>query len=198
LEPTIWGTSPDYTGLAVDLDGDGQVELGEALPEANVLLGTASALQDATGRMIAAIDDWQPTVSDAFTALVVMIPTMNEYFEQWKLSVYVAGESGSTESAFIGASRLFDISNILNGLNVTYENVAVLVEGANAAQHAQIVDGFADLRGYVDDLYSREQAGEIFSTEQADLFGTEAQDKATTLAGQVAQAAASLNVVIAE
>jgi hypothetical protein len=64
--------------------------------------------------------------------------------------------------------------------------------------HGQIADGFSDLRGYVGDLYTQEQNGTRFSAEQADLFGTEAQSKATALAGQVSQAAVLLNVTIEE
>lgn len=197
LEPTIWGTKPEYTGLTVDLDGNGSVTIGEALPEANIFLGASQGLDNATQEMITAVSAWEPSLSDAFTALVVMIPTMNEYFEQWKLSAYVAGEAAE-ETAFIGASRLFDINGILNGLDVTYDNVGVLVEEADPALHAQIVDGFADLRGYVGDLYGQEQNGTRFTGEQADLFGTEAQSKATALSGQVAQAAALLNITIQE
>lgn len=197
LEPTIWATKPEFTGLTVDLDGDGTVAIGEGLPDANVLLGAAQGLDGATDEMITAVADWQPTLSDAFTALVVMIPTMNEYFEQWKLSAYIAG-SESEETAFVGFSRLFDINGILNGLNVTYENVAPLVAESDPALHAQIADGFTDLRGYVGDLYSQEQAGTRFNSEQADLFGSEAQAKATALSGQVAQAAALLNVIVEE
>lgn len=197
LEPTIWGTNPDFTGMAVDLDGDGQILLGEALPEAHMLLGAAAGLDGATAQMVEAIAAWQPTTSDAFTALVVMIPTMNEYFEQWKLSAFVAGERAE-EAAFVGSSRLFDITNILHGLNITYDNVAGLAAAVDAEQHAQIVDGFADLRSFVDDLYEQEQAGETFSAEQADLFGSEAQAKATVLAGQVAQVAALLDIEIEE
>jgi hypothetical protein len=197
LEPTIWGTNPDYTGMAVDLDGDGRIVLGEALPEANVLLAAAAGLEEATVQMAAALDAWQPTAEDAFTALVVMIPTMNEYFEQWKLSAFVAGEAAE-ETAFIGTSRLMDIAAILNGLNVTYDNLGALSQTADADQHAQIVDGFTDLRGYVDHLLVQEQEGLVFSADQADLFGTEAQSKATALAGQIAQVAALLDVPIAE
>ncbi|MCB8983873.1 MAG: EfeM/EfeO family lipoprotein [Ardenticatenaceae bacterium] len=197
LEPTIWGTKPAFTGLAVDLDGDGTITLGEALPDANVLLAAAQGLDGATDEMTAAIQTWQPTVTDAFTALVVMIPTMNEYFEQWKLSAYVAGQN-SEEAAFIGTSRLVDIAGILNGLDVTYDNVGVLIADTNAEQHAQIEDGFADLRGYVADLRDQEAGGVVFTSQQADLFGTEAQARATALAGQVAQVAALLDVDIAE
>jgi hypothetical protein len=197
LEPTIWGTKPAYTGLPVDLDGNGTVVIGEALPEANMLLGAAQGLDEATQEMLTAVETWEPTLSDAFTALVVMIPTMNEYFEQWKLSAYIAGAEAE-ETAFIGASRLFDINGILNGLDVTYANVGVLVAEADPALHAQIEAGFDDLRGYVGDLYSQEQNGTRFTSEQADLFGTEAQSKATALSGQVAQAAALLNITIQE
>lgn len=197
LEPTIWGTKAEFTGLAVDLDGNGQISVGEALPEAAVLLAAAEGLDSATAELTAALAAWQPTPTDAFTALVVMIPTMNEYFEQWKLSSYVAGPAAE-ESAFIGFSRLFDINGILAGLDVTYENMAPLVAAQDPTLHAQITAGFADLRGYVADLYGQEQAGTQFTAEQADLFGTEAQQKATALAGQVSQAAALLNITIAE
>lgn len=197
LEPAIWGTHDEFGGLPVDLDGDGGVELGEALPDANLLLGAAQGLDGATSEMITAVEGWQPTLSDAFTALAVMIPTMNEYFEQWKLSAFVAGENAE-EAAFIGTSRLFDINGILNGLDFTYDNLAAQVEAADPALHEQINSGFDDLRGYVGDLYAQEQGGTVFTAEQADLFGTEAQGKATALAGQVSQAAALLNVEIAE
>lgn len=196
LEPIIWGTRADFVGLPADLDADGAVELGEALPEANVLLAAAQGLDGATGEMIAAVEAWQPSLSDAFTALVVMIPTMNEYFEQWKLSAFVAEQA--EETAFVGVSRLFDINGILAGLDFTYGNMATLVQSADPALHAQISDGFADLRGYVGDLHTQEQGGTRFTAAQADLFGGEAQAKATALAGQVSQAAALLNVTIAE
>ena len=39
---------------------------------------------------------------DAFTALVVMTPTMSEYFEAWKNSRFVAGDK-ATEKAFVAA-----------------------------------------------------------------------------------------------
>lgn len=196
LEPIIWGTRAEFVGLPVDLDGDGTTALGEVLPEANVLLAAAQSMDGATGEMLATVENWQPTLSDAFTALAVMIPTMNEYFEQWKLSTYVAEEA--EETAFVGVSRLFDINGILAGLDFTYGNLATLVQTADPALHAQIADGFTDLRGYVGDLYEQERAGTRFTAAQADLFGGEAQAKATALAGQVSQAAALLNVTIAE
>ncbi|MEA4907211.1 MAG: EfeM/EfeO family lipoprotein [Chloroflexi bacterium] len=197
LEPSVWGTDERYTGAQVDLDGDGQLELGETLPEANVFLAASRGLAETSVEMLAAVNAWEPTTEDTFTALAIMIPTMNEYFEQWKLSAFVAGDEFE-EAAFVGASRLFDIVNILNGLDLTYQNLSPLVVGTDAELDEQIRAGFTSLRSYVDDLYQRELQGERFSADQADLFGSEAQSRATALVGQVMQAAGLLNVTVAE
>ena len=71
----------------------------------------------------ASAKQWTPTEQDALTALVVMTPTMSEYFEAWKNSRFVAGDK-ATEKSFVGASRLQDIADILGGLKLIYANVA--------------------------------------------------------------------------
>jgi hypothetical protein len=196
-EPILWGTQPDFVGLAVDLDGDGQQEFGETLPEANVFLAAATGLDEATAELDQALAGWEPTPEDAFTALVTMIPTMNEYFEQWKLSVFVSGQA-STQENFVAVSRLLDITGILNGLDVTYDNIKPTVTQTNPALSNQIDSGLDTLVAYVNDLYQQEQQGKQFTPEDADMLGSKAQDDATALAGQVAQAAALLSVEIAE
>jgi hypothetical protein len=196
-EPALYGTNEEFTALKVDLDGDGEVELGESLPDAEVLLASAQGLDQATGEMQAAIEAWEPTLKETFGALATMTPTMNEYFEQWKLSAFVSGEEFE-EASFIAVSRLFDINGILNGLNVAYSNVSPVVAEADADLDTQLGTGYTELTSYVGDLFAQEQAGKNFSAEEADLFGTEAQDKATALAGQVAQAAALIGIELTE
>lgn len=196
-EPALYGTHEGFVGLKTDLDGDGEVALGEVMPKADVLLASAQGLDEATGQMLTAVEAWEPTLEDTFGALVTMTPTMNEYFEQWKLSSFVTGEEADEES-FVALSRLFDVKGILNGLDVAYQNVSPVVAEADADLDAQIQAGYTDLVAYVDDLYSQEQDGKQFSPEEADLFGTEAQDKATALAGQVSQAAALIEVELNE
>ena len=195
LEPTLWGTNPEFTGLKVDMDGDGAISVGEALPEANMLLGATQGLNDATIEMQGAIEAWEPTLEDALTALVTMIPTMNEYFGQWKESVFVSGTDSEQES-FIAVSRLHDIKGILAGLSFTYDNISPLVTDSDMQLHEQIRTDFDTLITYVDDLFNQEQEGVQFSPEEADLFGTEAQDLATALAALVAQAASDLNIAL--
>ena len=194
-EPILYGTVEKYVGLPVDLNGDGSLGLGEALPEAEILLGAAQGLDIAAQQTLDAVNAWEPTLEDAFMAMVTMIPTMNEYFEQWKLSTFVSGNNFEG-TGFIAASRLLDVTGILQGLDLTYDNIRPVVANADASLDTQIDAGFTDLVTYVNNLYDQEKAGIVFSPEEADSFGTEAQDKATALAALVAQAAAKANIAL--
>jgi len=197
-ESTLWGTFDTFTAdVEADWDGDATVEFGEALPDANVLKAAADALDSYTVEMNTAIAAWEPTESDAFTALVVMVPTMSEYFNSWKNSRFVMGEA-STQRDFVALSRLGDIQDILGSLQVVYASVKPLAASADAAQAAQIEQGLADLKAFVADVHTKEKNGQKFSPEEADLLGAEAQNRAAAIAGQVAQIAAMLNIKIEE
>ena len=195
-EPVLWGTRAEWSGARVDMDGDGKFgAVGDALPEVEMLVAVAGAIDDAAAEMNAAVDGWDPNLSDVFTALVVMVPTMNEYFGQWKDSRYVAG-AASEEASFIAVSRLFDINGILTGLDVAYQHVTSLVAERDASLDARIRAGFEQLLAYVGDLYEQERAGRQFTAVEADLFGTEAQELATTLAALLARAAELLEITL--
>jgi len=192
-EPTLWGTNDDFVGLAVDLDGDGTVEVTEAIPNANVLLGGAQALDNATGELQTAVGEWEPTLSDAFSALVNMIPTMEGYFNEWKNSAFVMGDQAE-EQSFVASSRLIDVLGILQGLDLTYSKLEGLVATADPEMAAQISANMADMTAFVQDLLDQENAGTRFSPTEADFFGKSLQDQAATTAGLVAQAAALLDI----
>ena len=195
-ESTLWGTYPAYTaGVDADLDQDGLLEFGEMLPDAAVLQAGANALNDYAGKLLAAAETWTPNTSDAFTALVVMVPTMSEYFESWRNSRFVSGES-STQRDFVAISRLADMQDILGGLQVVYRQVRPLTESVDPAQAEQIETQLNDLRTFVGGVYQKEQAGQRFTAEQADLLGSEAQQRATAITGQISQIAAQLGVEI--
>jgi hypothetical protein len=198
LESTLWGTRDDYSsGIAADLNLNSSADFGERLPEANVLLAAAETMHRYTSDLVAASEAWQPTVEDAFTALVTMVPTMSEYFAAWRDSRFVAGEAAATAD-FVVISRLADIEDILGGLIIVYDSISPLAQSADAAQDAQIRQGLLDLQAYVTDLYAQEQAGRVFTAEEADLFGNEAQNRATAITGQIAQVAALLGITLPE
>jgi len=198
LESTLWGTYADFTsGIEADLDGNGTIDFGEKLPDANVLKAGADALDKYTNELGASANAWEPTESDAFTALVVMVPTMSEYFNSWKNSRFILGDA-SEQRDFVVISRLSDIQNILGSLQIVYGEVKPLVESTDAAQATQIEQGITDLKSFVADVYAKEQGGYQHTPEEADLLGSEAQNRATAIAGQVAQIAAKLNITIEE
>jgi hypothetical protein len=198
-EGTLWGTREDFIAKDVeaDLDGDGQIEFGEALPDANVLKAAADAMDMYTGQMLDAANAWQPTESDAFTALVVMIPTMSEYFESWKQSRFIS-DAATASSDFGVISRLHDIVDILSGLQIVYQNVQPHVASVDEAEATQIASNLDSLRTFVSDVLEQEDGGKRFTAEDADALGGEAQDRASALAGQISQIAAKLDVTIAE
>ncbi len=197
LESTLWGTEPEYSsGVAADVDGNGDT-FSDLLPDANVLKGAADLTHSYIVELKEATAAWTPTESDAYTALVVMVPTMSEYFESWKNSRFVAGDA-STQRDFVVISRLADIQDILSSLQVVYTEIKPQVTAYDAAQAEQIEQGLADLKAFVAGVYAEEQAGKVFTAEEADVLGQEAQDRATAVAGQVAQVAAALNIEIAE
>lgn len=197
-ESALWGTEPEYdSGVAADWDGDGAVAFGENLPDANVLKAGADALKSYSDELDASIEAWEPTLSDAFTALVVMVPTMSEYFGSWRDSRFVLGDA-SEQRDFVVISRLSDIIDIVGGLELVYEQVKPLVATVDADQAEQIGTGLVSLREFVAGVYGEEQGGRTFTPEEADTLGAEAQDRATAITGQISQVAAQLGVAIAE
>ena len=177
-ESTLWGAFPALcrAGVTADWDGDGAISFGETLPDANVLKAGADALDEQAGTLAQAAADWQP-LPDAFNALVVMTPTMSEYFASWRDSRFVSGDA-STQRDFVAISRLADMQDILGGLELIYAQVQPLAATADADQAAQVATGLAELRAFVAGVYAEEQGGKRFSPEEADLLGEEAQNRA--------------------
>jgi hypothetical protein len=196
-ETALWGTEPQFAarGVEPNLDGDGKVTFGEALPDADFLVAMTREFAANAQELDAAAQEWTPTDQDAFTALVVMTPTMSEYFEAWKNSRFVAGDKAE-ESAFVAASRLQDITDILSGLVLVYENVEPAVAEANPDQATQTGTELRELRDFAAQLRDEEAGGKKFTASDADTLGSDAQDRAEAIAGQVSQAAGQLGITL--
>lgn len=197
-ETSFYGTNPDFLAedARADLDDDGKVDFGEGLPNANILVAAMSEFDRYANELKVAADEYEPNDSDALTALVVMTPTMSEYFEAWKNSRFIAGDEGTAE--FAAASRLQDIADILSGLVLVYDQVEPIIAEADEAQAEQTGQNLDELYDYAVDLRDREADGEKFTAEQADTLGAEAQERAEAIAGQVSQAAQKLGIQIQE
>jgi hypothetical protein len=195
IETSAYGTDERFVakGVKPDLDGDGKVEFGEALPDADFLVAAARDFETNAKELDKAAREWEPTDQDAFTALVVMTPTMSEYFEAWKNSRFIAGDK-ATEKAFVTSSRLNDITDILGGLVLVYDSLQPRIEEASPDQAAQTGKALRDLHDFADRLRAQEASGKQFTAQDADTLGSEAQDRAEAIAGQVSQAAGKLGI----
>jgi hypothetical protein len=198
LEPMIFGSGKDHIALkGVDVNGDGKIGFGDALPDANVLKGTVDSFVTYVDEAMKAVHAWQPSKQDAFTALVTMTPTMSEYFGNWKESRFVTGPA-STEPAFVAKSRLVDVTQILDSLHTIYGGVREEVAAKDPAAAKQISHNYDNLSAFVKDILAKERAGKKYTPDQADVLGASAQNQAQAITGQVAQAAALLNIKVAD
>jgi hypothetical protein len=164
IETTAFGTEPKFQakGVKADLDGDGNVEFAESVPDADFYVAAARDFEKYARELDEAARGWQPTSSDALTALVVMTPTMSDMFEAWKNSRAVAGDK-ATEKVFVAASRLQDIADILGGLVLIYDNVEPLVAKADRQQASQTRESLRKLLAFAAALRDREAAGRKYT-----------------------------------
>ena len=116
-----------------------------------------------------------------------------EYFSAWKNSRFIAG-SKAAEKGFVAASRLQDIGDILGGLDLIYANVRPVVEKADTAQAEQTGAALKELLAFVTRLRDEEANGKRFTASDAETLGSEAQDKAEAIAGQITQVAEQLGI----
>ena len=198
-ETALYGTNPELQakGTKPDVDGDGKVEFGEGLPDADVYKATLDEFEQQAKNLDADAQEFEPTPSDALTSIVIMTPTMSEYFEAWKNSRFIAGE-GAEELGFVATSRLSDIADILSGILVTYDGIEPMIAAENAQQAKQTRKELQSLVDFASELRDREAGGEKFTAKQADALGAQAQAQAEAIAGQVTQAAKQLDVELQE
>jgi len=195
IETSVFGTEPKFQakGVEADLDGNGKVEFPEALPDADFLLAAATDFVKYAKELDTKAKEWNPTLEDAYTAVVVMTPTMSEYFEAWKNSRFIAGGKAE-EKGFVATSRLSDIRDILGGIVLIYDSIQPSVEKVNADQAAQTKTDLDKLHQFAGRLLTEEEGGKKFTASDADTLGSEAQTNAEAIAGQVSQAAGQLGL----
>ncbi len=126
--------------------------------------------------------------------MVVMTPTMSEYFEAWKNSRFVAGDKAK-EKAFVAASRLQDIADILGGLDLVYDNIEDQIETVDEQQAEQTGDSLDGLIEFAEKLREEEAGGQASSPARRPTPSAARPRAARRRSpAQISQAAGQLNI----
>jgi hypothetical protein len=184
IEPALWGGDPRWI-VPFDRDGDGTIAPRESLPKADVLL----AASDYTSKQVAALHadatSWKPTTKDCIGAMIVMTPTLSDYFEDWKESRYSDKQSGR----FFAVSRVSDMRGIMGSCAVMYQGVDPEVAAKDAALAKSIRKGFDGITVFLDKIDTREKDGSITLAE-IDEMASQAKSHTDKLVPQIEQAQA--------
>jgi len=183
IEPMLWGGDKRWVTAV-----DGGKKL---LPRPEVLAAAAKDVDKTLGELLAEAKAWNASVSDCFGAMVVMTPTLSDYFEDWKESRYSKEKSGR----FQAVSRVSDMRGIMGSCQVMYEAVEKQVAEKDKSLAKSVDAGFKGIMGFLDKIEKRENQGEIKGPE-IDELATQAKEKTDKLVPQIEQSAAVVGVKI--
>ena len=183
IEPALWGGDKRWVS---PVDGG-----KKKLPRSEVLVAAAADVNSKIGSLLADAKKWNASVSDCFGAMVVMTPTLSDYFEDWKESRYSKDKSGR----FQAVSRVSDMRGIMGSCQVMYEAVEKSVAEKDKSLAKSVSSGFKGIMSFLDKIENREKQGEIKGAE-IDELATQAKEKTDKLVPQIEQSAAVTGVKI--
>lgn len=182
IEPALWGGDKRWVVSVGD---------GKTMPRPEVLTAAAKDVDAKIGHLVTDANAWNASVSDCFGAMVVMTPTLSDYFEDWKESRYSADKSGR----FQAVSRVSDMRGIMGSCQVMYDAVNGTVAARDKALAKSVSSGFREIMTFLDKIEGREKQGEIKGAE-IDELATQAKEKTDKLVPQIEQSAAVSGVKI--
>ena len=151
------------------------------------LVASAKDVNAKIGTLLADSKAWKATVSDCFGAMIIMTPTLSDYFEDWKESRFSDDKSGK----FQAVSRISDMRGIMSSCDVMYKAVKGDLAEKDKALAKSINLGFNDILNFLDLLDKREKAGKITASE-IDELAEQAKEKTDKLVPQIEQGSALL------
>lgn len=178
-ETSLWGTVPDFTveGVEPDLNADGQITWGEAVPLPHHIAAAAKALHQAVIELAGDARRWKPSARNVYAALRETTPAIRTHFEQWAGSRRVAGaEQASVRHN--ANSRLASTTAMLAGTTVLFEAVQRHIRDHDGEVAGRAAGELDDLLTYVTRLRDREADGRRYTRTQAADYGAEAQRRA--------------------
>lgn len=188
IEPALWGGDARWVN-PIDLNRNGKLEPRESLPQVELLIAASKDANEKIGTLLKDARAWNPTQEDCFGALIIMTPTLSDYFEDWKQSRY----STETSGRFSAVSRLSDMYGIMKSCSVLYDAVHNKISTEDKALAKAIDAGFEDILAFINKLQEKEKQGQI-TVAEIDELANQAKEKTDKLLPQIEQGAALLNI----
>ena len=183
IEPMLWGGDSRWV---TPVDGGKKL-----LPRPEILAAAANDVNKKLGELLADAKAWNASVSDCFGAMIIMTPTLSDYFEDWKESRYAKEKSGR----FQAVSRVSDMRGIMGSCQVMYEAVEGQVAEKDKSLAKSVGAGFKGIMSFLDKIEKREKQGEIRGAE-IDELATQAKEQTDKLVPQIEQSAAVVGVKV--
>jgi hypothetical protein len=183
IEPMLWGGDERWV---TPVDGGKKV-----LPRPEILVAAAKDANEKLSKLLADAKAWNASVADCFGAMIVMTPTLSDYFEDWKESRYAKEKSGR----FQAVSRVSDMRGIMGSCQVMFEAVEGQVAEKDKSLAKSVDLGFQGIMSFLDTIEKREKQGEIKGAE-IDELATQAKEKTDKLVPQIEQSAAVVGVKV--
>ena len=183
IEPMLWGGDSRWV---TPVDGGKKL-----LPRPEILAAAANDVNKKLGELLADAKAWNASVSDCFGAMIIMTPTLSDYFEDWKESRYAKEKSGR----FQAVSRVSDMRGIMGSCQVMYEAVEGQVAEKDKSLAKSVDAGFKGIMSFLDKIEKREKQGEIGGAE-IDELATQAKEQTDKLVPQIEQSAAVVGVKV--
>ena len=166
------------------------------LPDAAFLVAAAREFDRQSHKLLASAKAYKPNTTDALSALVVMVPTMGEYFgalEELALRDRRQGHRRFLQRRLAPQRHPRHPRQPAGRVRRRRGRRSPRSTPTRRPQTRKELDGLA---AFIERIYKRERAGHRFTPQDADLLGKQAQDRAVKVAGQVSQAAAKLGIKV--
>ncbi len=179
IEPSLWGGDQRWI-----------VRVGDkAYPKPEIATAAAAEARSLITSLQADSASWNPTVEDCFGAMIVMTPTLSDYFEDWKESRFSDAKSGR----FQAVSRISDMKGIMGSCAIMFGAVQESIAEKDKPLAKATSLGFQEIMTFLDLLAEREKEGKIQPAE-IDELARQAKEKTDKLVPQIEQGAALTGV----
>lgn len=197
LETSLYGTEPGLQAKgAKPSDCDGRTRFGDGLPDPGSFRAIAREFARQTRDLDTDAGEIVITESDAFTAMVITLPSVGGYVDQWKRSAFVAGRHPESGREFVASSRLSDLTDLLSGIAFVYRQVGGSIEEKDRDRAVALSAAIGRLVEQAGRLRDREASGRKFTPADADRIGARMEERARAVADRLEAAAAELDVEI--